>query len=130
MAASAEGVDRSKDVGQSRKTSMPARSCRGCPLRSVAEHKVESENGRLEVTLTVDVVNLITPNTTFKTRLYNGALGGPRLVLHLRRADSPGRRVAATPRLRDVNIPSNESRRRRGRDVDVSWRRVAATPRQ
>mmetsp|Transcript_3437 Transcript_3437/g.10644 ORF Transcript_3437/g.10644 Transcript_3437/m.10644 type:complete len:623 (-) Transcript_3437:138-2006(-) len=56
-------------------------SCRGCPLRSVAEHKVESENGRLEVTLTVDVVNLITPNTTFKTRLYNGALGGPRLVL-------------------------------------------------
>ena len=56
-------------------------SCVGCPLRSLADHKVESAGGFLATTLTVDVITLKTPNTTFKTRVYNGALGGPRLVL-------------------------------------------------
>ena len=56
-------------------------SCVGCPLNSLAEHKVESADGFLATTLTVDVITLKTPNTTFKTRAYNGALGGPRLVL-------------------------------------------------
>ena len=56
-------------------------SCVGCPLKSLADHKVESAGGFLATTLTVDVITLKTPNTTFKTRAYNGALGGPRLVL-------------------------------------------------
>ena len=56
-------------------------SCVGSPLKSLADHKVESAGGFLATTLTVDVITLKTPNTTFKTRAYNGALGGPRLVL-------------------------------------------------
>ena len=49
-------------------------SCVGCPLRSLADHKVESAGGFLATTLTVDVITLKTPNTTFKTRAYNGTL--------------------------------------------------------
>jgi len=49
-------------------------SCVGCPLRSLADHKVESADGFLATTLTVDVITLKTPNTTFKTRAYNGTL--------------------------------------------------------
>ena len=49
-------------------------SCVGCPLNSLADHKVESAGGFLATTLTVDVITLKTPNTTFKTRAYNGTL--------------------------------------------------------
>ncbi len=63
-------------------------SCVGCPLRSLADHKVESAGGFLATTLTVDVITLKTPNTTFKTRAYNGTLAHSKLTSHFGAIDA------------------------------------------
>ena len=41
-------------------------SCVGCPLRSLADHKVESAGGFLATTLTVDVITLTMAPTPAK----------------------------------------------------------------
>ena len=55
----------------------------------------------------------------------------PRLRAYFRRADIPRRRVAATPRLRRGYSVGDESRRRRGCDVEIRSRlaRASGTPR-
>ena len=106
-------------------------SCVGCPLNSLADHKVESAGGFLATTLTVDVIILKTPNTTFKTRVYNGALGGPRLVLQagdkveLTLVNNLEDRDNTGPDARQGERRRGRSRRRRGRRGRHRGRRAA-----
>ena len=51
-------------------------SCVGCPLRSLADHKVESADGFLATTLTVDVI------TCVEIKFYGAFVLNRRVVLH------------------------------------------------
>ena len=51
-------------------------SCVGCPLNSLADHKVESAGGFLATTLTVDVI------TCVEIKFYGAFVLNHRVVLH------------------------------------------------
>jgi len=56
-------------------------SCVGCELPDLGDYYVTSVDGRLELTLVVDVVRVVLPYTSFETRVYNGSIKGPRWVV-------------------------------------------------
>ncbi|KAJ1455523.1 hypothetical protein M885DRAFT_497542 [Pelagophyceae sp. CCMP2097] len=84
----------------------------------------ESENGALAVTLRVGVVTLKMPTATFKTRLYNGQLPGPTLLVR------PGDVVTVTliNDLEDIDNDENFNNLQRPNSTNMHFHGLHESP--